>query len=158
KLSNGWYNCSKMALGQSRYENAIFYIRKASSQGTNMNTVLTLIRVFQNAGHAQQAEAKSEWVRNQDADDAGGIAAQANILRLSDDAAALRLLESQLATSSDPATIHYEIGLLHYANDDFEAAVGQFETALANKPGMIEVHRSLNSLLWQQEDARFLSS
>ncbi len=157
-LADAWYNRGKMALDQGRHEKAIFYLQKARSCGTNINADLLLIKAFQGAGQAQQARALSANVRKQYAGDVRSVIAEADVLRQSDETAALQLLESQLLTSNDPASIHYEIGLLYYANDDFESAIRQFEMVLARKPEMIDAHRSLNSLLWQQEDSRFLSS
>lgn len=158
KLADAWYNRGKMALEQGRHEKAIFYLQKARSFGANINTDLTLIKAFQDAGQVQQAQTLSANVRKHYAGDVRGVIAHANIMRLSDEAAALQFLETQLVHSNDPATINYELGLLHYANDNFEAAISQFEMVLARKPEMIEAHRSLNNLLWQQEDARYLSS
>jgi len=158
KLADAWFNRGKMALEQGRHEKAIFYLQKARVAGAKINADLTLIKAFQASGQAQQALALTNVVRKQYASDVRGVIAEAKILQQTDETAALKFLESQLTASGDPASIHYEMGLLHYENDAFESAISQFEMALAKKPEMVEAHRSLNNLLWQQEDPRFLES
>lgn len=158
KLADAWYNRGKMALEQGRFSKAVFYLQKARASGTNINADLTLINAFQAAGEFQQAKALSDKLYQRYPHDVRSIAAVAKIKQQDDETAAMQFLESQLPTSSNSAAIHYEMGLLNYAKDEFEQAIKHFQAAVTAQPDMIEAHRSLNNLLWQQEDERFLAS
>lgn len=158
QLADGWYNRGKMALEQGRFDKAVFYLQKARSAGANINADLALIKAFQAAGERQQAKSLSESVYRRFPQDVRSITAAAKTEYQDDDSAALRFLQSHLSKTNDPAAIYYEMGLLSYAQDEFEAAISHFEAALDKRPDMIEAHRSLNNLLWQQEDEQFLSS
>ena len=157
-LADAWYNRGKMALDQGHFEKAVFYLQKARSSGAKMNADLALIKAFQAAGETRKAQTLSDKLVELHPHDVRSIAAAAKLKQQDDEVAAMQFLEAQLPRSSDPATIHYEMGLLNYAADEFEAAINQFQAAIAARPDMIEAHRSLNNLLWQQEDDRFLSS
>lgn len=157
-LADAWFNRGKMALQQGRSDKAIYYLEKARSAGAKINADLTLIKAYQEAGELQQAKNLSETLYRYHPQDVRSIASVAKIKYQNDDSAAFRFLESRLSSVSEPATIYYEMGLLSYANDEFEAAISQFQAALDERPDMINAHRSLNNLLWQQEDERFLTS
>lgn len=158
KLADAWYNRGKMALEQGRFSKAVLYLQKARANGADINVDLTLINAYQAAGELQQAKALSDKLYQRYPQDVRSVAAVAKLKQQDDESAAMQFLELQLQSSSNPAAIHYEMGLLNYAKDEFEQAIQQFQAAVTVQPDMIEAHRSLNNLLWQQEDERFLVS
>lgn len=157
-LTDAWYNRGLMAIDQGRWDKAIEYLEKAKAQGVSMNTELALIRAHTEAGNLEQAKALADDLLARFPADVRAVAAAASTRRKNDPDAALSLLNNELSRTIDPAAIHYEIGLVYSARKDLDKATEHFEAALREQPGLIEAHRSLNEIYWQQEDDRFLQS
>ncbi len=157
-LTDAWYNRGLMAIDQGRWDKAIEYLEKAKAQGVSMNTELALIKAHREAGNLDTAKSLADDLLARFPSDVRAVAAVASTRRKNDPDSALRLLETELGRTTDPAAIHYEIGLVHSSQKNLEKAVEHFEAALEANPEMIEAHRSLNEVYWQQEDERFLQS
>ncbi|HKJ16539.1 MAG TPA: tetratricopeptide repeat protein [Xanthomonadales bacterium] len=157
-LTDAWYNRGLMAIDQGRWEKAIEYLEKAKSQGVSMNTELALISAHREAGHLEEAQTLADNLLQRFPSDVRAVAAVASTRRKSDPDAALDLLKNELDRTADPAAIHYELGLVHSNQKNLDEAINHFEAAVRERPEMIEAHRSLNEIYWQQEDDRFLKS
>jgi Tfp pilus assembly protein PilF len=157
-LRDALYNRGLMAMDQGRWDKAIEYLEQAKQQGVSMNTELALIKAYREAGQLEQAQTLADDLLTRFPADVRAVAAVASTKGKTDPDATLRLLNDELNRTADPAAIHYEIGLVHSSNKDFEKAIDHFEATLRENPTMIEAHRSLNEIHWQQEDDRFLQS
>lgn len=157
-LADAWYNRGLMAQAQGRTADAVKYLEQAQSIGSNTNIELALVNAYREAGDPEKARQLSEAMLGRYPGDVRAVAVAAKIRGNDDPQGALQFLESELARTADPATIHYELGLVHSREKDFERAISHFEAAIRSRPAMIEAHRSLNEIFWQQEDERFLES
>lgn len=157
-LADAWYHRGLMALQQGRHDKAIEYLEKAQSVRTNLNIELALINAYREGGLAEKASDLAATLRKRYAHDIRAVNAEARVIRDRDEEMALRFLEDKLELSPDPAAIHYELGLLHYSREELDSAAQHFEAAVRLQPMMIEAHRSLNELYWQELDKRFLAS
>ena len=157
-LSDAWYNRGLMALEQGRTERAIEFLENARRLESRVNVGLALIKAYTQADRLDEAIKLADELKLNHPGDirASVIAATTRSKRKPDEG--LRLLEEELSRGGDPATIHYEIGLVHSNQNAFDRAIEHFEAALRARPTMIEAHRSLNEIYWQQEDERFLQS
>jgi Tfp pilus assembly protein PilF len=157
-LSDAWYNRGLMAIELDRYQLAIEYLEQARKAGPNVNIELALIRALREADRTEEAIALADEVRTRYPGDIRAAVIPASTRTRSDPEEALRLLEEELAGTGDPATVHYEIGLVHSSQKQLDRAIEHFNAAIQARPTMIEAHRSLNEIYWQQEDERFLDS
>ncbi len=157
-LRDAWYNRGLTALDQGRFERAIEYLQNARELGQSLDIELALIKAHREAGDLEKAGQIAESLSARHPGDPRAIAAAAAVRRKSDPDSALALLEAELPMSPDPASIQYEIGLVHSEQKNFEQAIDHFEAAIRERPTLIEAHRSLNELYWQREDDRFLQS
>lgn len=157
-LSDAWYNRGLMASAQGRWQKAIEYLERARSLGTGIGIYLALIKAYQEGGEQAKALELADSMQGRYPGDIRAAIAPASVRRKSQPEAALELLQAELGRTADPATIHYEIGLIHSDRKDFDRAIEHFEAALRDRPTMIEAHRSVNEVYWQQEDERFLQS
>jgi len=157
-LSDAWYNRGLVALEQGRTGKAIEFLENARRLGSNVNIELALIKVYKQADQLEKAIELADEVKSRNPEDIRAVVIAASTRAKRQPEEALRLLEEELVRTGDPATIHYEIGLVHSSQKDFDRAIEQFEAALRARPTMIEAHRSLNEIYWQQEDERFLQS
>ena len=157
-LVDAWYNRGRMALNLGRVETAIGHLERARSIKSNLNIELLLINAYRESGKPEKAQEIASTLRKRYAHDIRALRAEASVMRDRDPAMARRFLENRLADTDKPDVIHYELGLIHFAQDEFDLAADHFESALRFNPGLIDAHRSLNELYWQQEDAKFLDS
>lgn len=157
-LADAWYNRGLVAIEQGRWNTAIEYLEEAKKLGVSMNTELALIRAHRESGNLERAQSLADDLLARFPSDVRAISAVASTRRKSDPESALSLLNEELSRTIEPAVIHYEIGLIHSGQKDFDKAVEHFEAALRENPTLIEAHRSLNEIFWQREDDRFLQS
>ena len=157
-LTDAWYNRGLMAIDQGRWAQAIEYLEQAKAQGLSMNTELALIRAYTEDGQIETAQSLANDLLTRFPGDVRAVAAVASTRRRNDPEGALSFLQAELEQSPQPAVLHYEMGLVHSDQKNLEEATRHFEEALKLQPRMIEVHRSLNEIYYQQEDDRFLQS
>lgn len=157
-LGDAWYNRGLMAHALGRWAKAIEYLEEARKIGGNINVELALVNAYRDAGEHDKAQELADAMAARNPGDVRAVACAASVRRKRAPQEALMILEAELPRTADPASIHYEIGLVHSNQRDFEKAVEHFQAALRERPIMIEAHRSLNEIFWQQEDERFLQS
>jgi Tfp pilus assembly protein PilF len=157
-LGNAWYNRGLMALEQGRHQEAIEHLERASDSQPNINVELALIKAYREAGDLEKARQLADDLLQRHPGDVRAVGASASVRRKQDPSSALELLEAELGRTADPAAIHYELGLVYSNQQDFERAAEHFDAAVQAQPTMIQAHRSLNEIYWQQEDPRFLES
>lgn len=157
-LADAWYNRGLMAHAQGRWAKAIEYLEEARKLGNNINVELALVNAYRDAGEHDKAQELADAMAARNSGNVRAVACAASVRRKRAPEEALKILEAELPRTADPATIHYEIALIHSDRKDFDQAIEHFEAALRERPTMIEAHRSLNEVYWQLEDERFLQS
>lgn len=161
-LVDAWYQRGVLATETLDFALARHCLTRALELKGESRTYLALGRLELEAGHPSAAQTHAQTMRAIWPRDARAVALEARALaRQADDNSALRaeaLIHAALTQVDDPAALHYELGLLAYERDDTGRAVDAFEQALALRPDLIEAHRALNHLLWQQQSPRFLQS
>lgn len=158
-LVDAWHHRGILALEMLDLPLARQCLTRALTLKAEPRTYLALGRLELDAGRTDEAQEYAKKMRDLWPRDARAVALEARALKAKQDLpGAQALLQRGLGQVDDPAALHYELGLLAYDSDQLEMAAAEFERALALRPELIDAHRALNRLLWQQQSPRFIQS
>ncbi|KAA9129563.1 tetratricopeptide repeat protein [Marinihelvus fidelis] len=154
-LANAWYNRGLVSLDRHRPTEAIEQLQRAVQLDPRPGIEMALVRALQAAGREDDARDLADNIAARHPNDARAVMTRARQHRKKAPADALAMLQTLLQTTQDRARVQHEIGLLKTETKALDEAIVHFQAALEAQPLLIDAHRALNEIFWQQDDDRF---